>query len=96
MKARVTVTLKTGILDPQGKAIEGATVFAKLRGNPYVELVHWLTQLLESNETDISVRASVHVGIALGAWRMFTRPGLGFDEGIMVVTNEINRTKAML
>jgi len=24
MKARVTVTLKTGILDPQGKAIEGA------------------------------------------------------------------------
>ena len=24
MKARVTVTLKTGIFDPQGKAIEGA------------------------------------------------------------------------
>jgi phosphoribosylformylglycinamidine synthase len=24
MKARVTVTLKSGILDPQGKAIEGA------------------------------------------------------------------------
>ena len=24
MKARVTVTLKTGILDPQGKAVEGA------------------------------------------------------------------------
>ena len=24
MKVRVTVTLKTGILDPQGKAIEGA------------------------------------------------------------------------
>ncbi len=24
LKARVTVTLKTGILDPQGKAIEGA------------------------------------------------------------------------
>ena len=24
MKARVTVTLKAGILDPQGKAIEGA------------------------------------------------------------------------
>jgi phosphoribosylformylglycinamidine synthase len=26
MKARVTVTLKTGVLDPQGKAIEGALV----------------------------------------------------------------------
>jgi phosphoribosylformylglycinamidine synthase PurS subunit len=24
LKARVTVTLKTGVLDPQGKAIEGA------------------------------------------------------------------------
>ena len=24
MKARVTITLKSGILDPQGKAIEGA------------------------------------------------------------------------
>ena len=24
MKGRVTVTLKTGVLDPQGKAIEGA------------------------------------------------------------------------
>ena len=24
MKARLTVTLKTGVLDPQGKAIEGA------------------------------------------------------------------------
>ena len=24
MKARVTVTLKNGVLDPQGKAIEGA------------------------------------------------------------------------
>ena len=28
------------------KAIEGATVFCKLRGNPYVELVHWIQQIL--------------------------------------------------
>jgi type VI secretion system protein VasG len=35
------------------KAIEGATVFCKLRGNPYVELVHWLTQLLESPDSDL-------------------------------------------
>ena len=32
MKARVTVTLKTGILDPQGKAIEGALALARRRG----------------------------------------------------------------
>ena len=29
------------------KAIEGATVFCKLRGNPYVELVHWVHQILQ-------------------------------------------------
>ncbi len=48
------------------------------------------------NETDISVRASVHVGMAMNVWRMFTRPGLGFDEGLMVTTNEMNRTAARL
>jgi type VI secretion system protein VasG len=35
------------------KAIEGATVFCKLRGNPYVELVHWLVQLLETPDSDL-------------------------------------------
>ena len=29
------------------KAIEGATVLCKLRGNPYVELVHWIHQILQ-------------------------------------------------
>ena len=32
MKARVTVTLKSGILDPQGKAIEGALKSLGLAG----------------------------------------------------------------
>jgi len=35
------------------KAIEGATVFCKLRGNPYVELVHWLQQIVESADSDL-------------------------------------------
>ncbi|MBS0315379.1 MAG: type VI secretion system ATPase TssH [Proteobacteria bacterium] len=35
------------------KAIEGATVFCKLRGNPYVELVHWLHQILSNNDSDL-------------------------------------------
>ncbi|RYG14045.1 MAG: type VI secretion system ATPase TssH, partial [Burkholderiales bacterium] len=35
------------------KAIEGATVFCKLRGNPYVELVHWLHQILSANDSDL-------------------------------------------
>lgn len=35
------------------KAIEGATVFCKLRGNPYVELVHWFNQILQNQDSDI-------------------------------------------
>ncbi len=35
------------------KAIESATVFCKLRGNPYVELVHWLNQILQLPDSDI-------------------------------------------
>ena len=36
------------------RAIEGATVFCKLRGNPYVELVHWLHQILQAPDSDLS------------------------------------------
>lgn len=35
------------------KAIEGATVFCKMRGNPYVELVHWMHQILNNQNSDI-------------------------------------------
>ncbi len=35
------------------KSIEGATVFCKLRGNPYVELVHWLHQILKQPDSDM-------------------------------------------
>lgn len=43
-----------GKLNPLAyKAIEGATVFCKLRGNPYVEIVHWLQQILQSQDSDL-------------------------------------------
>jgi type VI secretion system protein VasG len=35
------------------KAIEGATVFCKLRGNPYVEVVHWIHQILQLQGSDL-------------------------------------------
>ncbi len=35
------------------KAIEGATVFCKLRGNPYVELAHWLHQIIQLQDSDL-------------------------------------------
>jgi len=43
-----------GKLNPVAyKGIEGATVFCKLRGNPYVELVHWLHQLIQASDSDL-------------------------------------------
>jgi type VI secretion system protein VasG len=35
------------------KSIESATVFCKMRGNRYVELVHWLNQILQLQDSDI-------------------------------------------
>src|ERR1700730_12863256 len=35
------------------KATEGATVFCKMRGNPYVELVHWVHQILQTPDSDL-------------------------------------------
>src|ERR1043166_1898207 len=44
------------------KAIESATVFCKLRGNPYVELVHWLNQIVQGPDSDVH-RIIRHFGI---------------------------------
>ncbi len=42
-----------GKLNPLAyKSLEASTVFCKMRGNPYVELVHWVHQLIQSPEND--------------------------------------------
>ena len=52
-----------GKLNPVAyKGIEGATVFCKLRGNPYVELVHWLHQLIQASDSDLH-RIFKHFGL---------------------------------
>ena len=35
------------------RAIESSTVFCKLRGNPYVEVVHWMHQILQLQDSDL-------------------------------------------
>ncbi|MEL6478859.1 MAG: type VI secretion system ATPase TssH [Pseudomonadota bacterium] len=35
------------------QAIDSAATFCKLRGNPYVELVHWFHQILQGQDSDI-------------------------------------------
>ena len=50
----ISRTALFGKLNPLAyKAVEGATVFCKLRGNPYVELQHWLYQILNTQDSDL-------------------------------------------
>lgn len=50
----ISRTALFGKLSPLAyKGIESATIFCKLRGNPYVELVHWLHQLLQLQDSDL-------------------------------------------
>jgi type VI secretion system protein VasG len=52
--SEISRTALFGKLNPHCyKAIEGATVFCKLRGNPYVELEHWFAQLLQAQDSDL-------------------------------------------
>ena len=61
--AEISRTALFGKLNPIAyKSIEGATVFCKLRGNPYVELQHWLFQILQTQDSDLH-RLVKHYGI---------------------------------
>ncbi|MGZ8215603.1 MAG: AAA family ATPase, partial [Methylosarcina sp.] len=35
------------------KGLDSATVFCKMRGNPYVEMAHWLHQILQLQDSDL-------------------------------------------
>ena len=49
-----------------------------------------------ANETDQSSRVTTHIGLACGPDFLLSKPGLGADEGIMIQTNEMARTLAIL
>jgi type VI secretion system protein VasG len=52
--AEISRTALFGKLNQVGyKGIEAATVFCKMRGNPYVELVHWIHQILQLQDSDL-------------------------------------------
>ncbi|HWY32418.1 MAG TPA: type VI secretion system ATPase TssH [Candidatus Acidoferrum sp.] len=61
--AEIKRTTLFGKLNPLGyKSIESATVFCKMRGNPYVETAHWLYQLLQQPDSD-ALRIVKHFGL---------------------------------
>ncbi len=48
------------------------------------------------NETDVSARFCVHTALAARPDRMLVKPGMGFDEGLTIVRNEMTRTIALM
>ena len=49
-----------------------------------------------ANETDHSARICTHIGLACSPDFMLSKPGLGVDEALMIQTNELARTLAIL
>jgi methylaspartate ammonia-lyase len=47
------------------------------------------------NETDRSAQVSAHVAMACQAGQVLAKPGMGVDEGVMIVGNEMARTSAL-
>lgn len=48
------------------------------------------------NETDRSAQISAHIAMACGAIQILAKPGMGVDEGMMIVGNEMARTAALV
>lgn len=48
------------------------------------------------NETDRSAQICVHVALATRPDQMLAKPGMGLDEGYMIVENEMRRTMTLL
>ena len=46
------------------------------------------------NETDRSAQITAHVAMATSPAQMLAKPGMGFDEGFMIVYNEMQRILA--
>jgi methylaspartate ammonia-lyase len=47
------------------------------------------------NETDRSAQVTAHVAMACGAGQVLAKPGMGVDEGLMIVGNEMARVAAI-
>ena len=48
------------------------------------------------NETDRSAQVSAHIAMACGAAQVLAKPGMGVDEGMMIVGNEMARAAALV
>jgi len=49
-----------------------------------------------ANETDISARICAQIGLATNPDFLLSKPGIGADEGVMILSNEMSRTIALI
>ena len=47
------------------------------------------------NETNISAETTTNVALACKAMQVLAKPGMGVDEGLMIIKNEMNRVIAI-
>lgn len=48
------------------------------------------------NETNVSAEITTHIAVATKALQVLAKPGMGVDEGFMIVKNEMNRLLALV
>jgi methylaspartate ammonia-lyase len=85
-------------------AVAGAVDFIQIKTPDLGSIHHIVEAVLECRangigpilggtcaETDRSARTTTHIGIATGVAQLLAKPGMGMDEGLMIVTNEMNR-----
>jgi len=87
-KAGHMVQIKTPDLGGINNTVE-AVLYAKARGvGAYLGGT--------CNETDRSAQISVHLALATRPDQMLAKPGMGLDEGLMIVYNEMQRAITLL
>ena len=97
--AEIKRTTLFGKLNSIGyKSIEGATIFCKMRGNPNVETIHWLHQLLQNADSDIhriikhfQLDASRLAADLIGALDRLPRGATAISDFSSDITNVIER-----
>jgi methylaspartate ammonia-lyase len=85
-------------------AIAGATDLIHIKTPDLGSLHHTIDAILDCQrygigpflggtctETDQSARTTTHIGIATGVTQMLAKPGMGVDEGLAIVRNEMAR-----
>lgn len=87
-KAGHMLQIKTPDLGGVENLVEAVTYCKKLNLGAYLGGT--------CNETDQSAKVCVNVAIATGPDQMLAKPGMGVDEGLMLVYNEMHRTLARI